>query len=97
MINKFPSISAFVMKADIAKKILYKNDFTLYNLEELYKSKEYDESYYQSVKDIREENITPFYFLENYNKGNYIYAFKFWDFDLNQDLICSHCGNLNFN
>lgn len=97
MKNKFPPISAFVMKADIAKKILYKNDFTLYNLEEIYKGKVYDESYYQSVRDIREENINPFYFLENYNKGNYIDAFNFWDFDLNQDLICSHCGNFNFN
>lgn len=96
MTNKFPTISAFVMKADIAKKILYKNDFTLFHLEQYYIAKNYDESYYQSVKDIREENINPFYFLENYNKGNYIDAFKFWDFDLNQDLICSHCGNFNF-
>jgi hypothetical protein len=97
MINKFPSISAFVMKADIAKKILYKNDFTLYNLEQYYKSKNYDESYYQSVRDIQMENMKPLYFLENYNKGFYTVALEFWDFDLNQDLICSHCGNFNFN
>jgi hypothetical protein len=91
MTNKLPSISAFVMKADIAKKILYKNDFTLFHLEQYYKAKNYDVSYYESVKDIREENINPFYFLENYNKGNYIDAFKFWDFDFEPTIKCT-CG-----
>jgi hypothetical protein len=90
-------MSAFENKADIARKILYKNDFTLYNLELLYKGKLYDESYYKSVKEIRDENYNPSNFLENYNKGCYMVALKFWEFDLNQDLICSHCGNFNFN
>lgn len=90
-------MSAFEKKADIAKKILYKNDFSLYSLEELYKGKTKDESYYKSVKEIRDENINPFYFLENYNKGCYMVALNFWNFELNQDLICSHCGNFNFN
>jgi hypothetical protein len=97
MTNKFPTMSAFEKKAKIAKQILYKNDFTLYNLEQLYKGKQYDKSYYKSVKEIREENYNPYLFLENYNKGSYMVALNFWEFDLNQELICSHCGNFNFN
>jgi rubrerythrin len=91
MLNKFPTISAFVMKADIAKKILYKNDFTLFHLEQYYKSKNYDESYYQSVREIQMENMIPLYFLENYNKGNYIDALEFWKFDFEPTIKCT-CG-----
>lgn len=94
---KFPTLPEFEEKAKIAKQILYKNDFTLYNLEQLYKGKLYDESYYNSVKEIREENYYPYLFLENYNKGCYMVALQFWEFYLNQELFCSHCGNLILN